>query len=177
MHSSNGRSTTLCGRAAGMHCVAPSPWHRHTLSCGTHHVSSFLDWTRCLPRFIESFTNPMKSNAKRGSTKNCYIFTQQTFHISTEVLEDPRACWNWRDKLFANFFSLLPLREFLFFASILRVQLAQTDRGQFHFCRAAVSAQLKRRVGLDLVKTVALRITLNLGGTPIISKSHTHPSH
>ncbi len=99
------------------------------------------------------------------------------YHNSTEVLEDPRACWNWRDKLFANFFSLLPLREFLFFASMLRVQLAQTDRGQFHFRRAAVSAQLKKRVRLALAKAVSLRITLNLGGTPIISKSHTHSSH
>ncbi len=28
-----------------------------------------------------------------------------------------------------------------------------------------------------LAKAVALRITLNLDGSPIISKSHTHPSH
>jgi hypothetical protein len=39
------------------------------------------------------------------------------------------------------------------------------------------SAQVKSKVGLDLDKTAALRITLNLDGTPIISKSHTHPSH
>ena len=57
------------------------------------------------------------------------------------------------------------------------VQLAQTDRGQFHFRRAAVSAQLKSRVGLALVKTAVLRINLNLDGAPIASKSHTHPSH
>ncbi len=42
-----------------------------------------------------------------------------------------------------------------FFASS-GVQLAETDRGLFHFHR---------------------RITLKLDGTPIISKSHTHPSH
>jgi hypothetical protein len=53
----------------------------------------------------------------------------------------------------------------------------------FHFRRAAFSAQLKNKVGLVLVKAAALRINLNLDGTPtrgdgpIVSKSHTHPSH
>ncbi len=56
-------------------------------------------------------------------------------------------------------------------------QLAQTDRDQFHFHRAAFAQQLKSRVGLTLAKAAALRITLNLDGSPIISKSHTHPSH
>ena len=55
------------------------------------------------------------------------------------------------------------------------VQLAQTDRDKFHFRRAAFSVQ--SRVDLTLVTTTGLRITLNLDGTPIISKSHTHPSH
>ena len=44
-------------------------------------------------------------------------------------------------------------------------------------CRAVVSAQLKSRVALTLAKAAALRITLNLDGAPIISKSHTHPLH
>ena len=57
------------------------------------------------------------------------------------------------------------------------VQLAQTDRGVFHYRRAAFSSMLKSKVGLTLAKTTALRITLNLDGSPIISKSHTHPSH
>ena len=57
------------------------------------------------------------------------------------------------------------------------VQLAQFDRGHFHFRRAAFSNQLKSRVGNILAKAAALRITLNLDGTPITSKSHTHPSH
>ena len=39
------------------------------------------------------------------------------------------------------------------------------------------SSQLKSKVGLALAKAAALRITLNLGGSPNISKSHTHPSH
>jgi hypothetical protein len=57
------------------------------------------------------------------------------------------------------------------------VQLAQTDRGMFHFRRAAFSQQLKSKFDLALSKASALRITLNLDGAPITSKSHTHPSH
>jgi hypothetical protein len=48
------------------------------------------------------------------------------------------------------------------------VQLAETDRGQFHFRRAAFSAQLKSRVDLTLGKSTVLRTTLNLDGVPII---------
>ncbi len=43
--------------------------------------------------------------------------------------------------------------------------------------RAAFSSQLEAKVGLALAKTAALRITLNLDGAPITSKSHIHPSH
>ncbi len=57
------------------------------------------------------------------------------------------------------------------------VQPAQTQRGIFHFHRAAFTQQLKSRVGLVLAKAAALRINLNLDGAPIASKSHTHPSH
>ncbi len=53
----------------------------------------------------------------------------------------------------------------------------QSDRGFYHYRRAAVSAQLKSKVGLALTKEADLRITLNLDGTPIISRTHTHPSH
>ena len=58
------------------------------------------------------------------------------------------------------------------------VQLAQTDRGQFHFRRTAFSSHLKSRVGNILTKAPpALRITLNLEGTPIVSQTQTHQSH
>ena len=53
----------------------------------------------------------------------------------------------------------------------------ETDRGQFHFHRAAFASQLKSRVGLTLAKAAALRINLNIDGAPITSKSHTHPLH
>ncbi len=57
------------------------------------------------------------------------------------------------------------------------VQLAQSTSGQFHFRRAVFAQQLKSRVGLALAKAAALRINLNLDGAPIVSKSHTNPSH
>ena len=83
-------------------------------------------------------------------------------------------------RLHSEFVRLLFLqahRETDRFFAALGVQLAQTERGQFHFRRAAFSQQLKSKVGLALAKAEALRINLNLDGAPIASKSHTHPSH
>jgi hypothetical protein len=54
---------------------------------------------------------------------------------------------------------------------------AQSDCGLYHYRHTAVSAQLKSKVGLALSKEAALRITLNLDGVSIISRTHTHPSH
>ncbi len=53
------------------------------------------------------------------------------------------------------------------------VQLAKTDRGQFHFRHTVFSVQIKIRVGLALTKATTLRITLNLDGSSITSKSHS----
>ena len=57
------------------------------------------------------------------------------------------------------------------------VQLPKTDCDQFHFRRVAFSTHLKSRVGNILVTADSIRITLNLDGTPIVSQTHTHPSH
>ena len=57
------------------------------------------------------------------------------------------------------------------------VPSAQSDRGFFHYRRAAFFSNLKSKTGNLLTKAVALRINLNLDGEPITSKSHTHPSH
>ena len=83
-------------------------------------------------------------------------------------------------RLHSEFVRLLFLqahRETDRFFAASGVQLAQSDRGYFHFRRAAFLAQLKSRVGLTLAKAAALRITLNLDGAPITSTTHTHPSH
>jgi hypothetical protein len=84
-------------------------------------------------------------------------------------------------RLHSEFVRLLFLqthRETDRFFATSGVQLPQTNQGgQFHFHRAAFSAQLKSKVGLTLAKVAVLRINLNLDGVPIASKSHTHPSH
>jgi hypothetical protein len=85
------------------------------------------------------------------------------------------------DRLHSEFVRMLFLqthRETDRFFSTSEVQVAQTHPGgQFTFRRAAFLTQLQRKVGLTHVKTVVLRINLNLDGAPIASKSHTHPSH
>ncbi len=78
---------------------------------------------------------------------------------------------------FVRLLFLQALRETDRFFATSWVQLAQTDRVQLHFRGAAFSSYLKNRVDLALAKAAALRITLNLDGAPITSKSHTHPSH
>jgi hypothetical protein len=52
-----------------------------------------------------------------------------------------------------------------------------TSGGFFHFRHAAFFSNLKSKRGNLLVKVAVLRINLNLDGSPIASKSHTHPSH
>ncbi len=49
----------------------------------------------------------------------------------------------------------------------------------FHFHGVSLSSQFKSRVGniLTWLKVVSLRINLNIDGSPIDSRSHTHPSH
>jgi len=83
-------------------------------------------------------------------------------------------------RLYSEFIRLLFLqthRETDRFFADSGVQLAQSTRGLFHFRRAAFSVMLKARVGKILAKAAALRITLNLDGVSITSKSHTHPSY
>jgi hypothetical protein len=53
----------------------------------------------------------------------------------------------------------------------------QSTSGLFHFRHATFLTTLKAKVGSTLVKVAALRITLNIDGDPITSRTHTHPSH
>ncbi len=83
-------------------------------------------------------------------------------------------------RLHSEFVRLLFLqthRETDRFFATSGAQTTQTQRGMFHFRRAAFDQQLKSKVGLALAKAAALRINLNIDGAPIASKSHTHPSH
>ena len=84
------------------------------------------------------------------------------------------------DRLHSEFVRLLFLqahRETDRFFAASGVQLAQTHRGMFHFRRAAFSSSLKAKVGSTLAKAAALRVNLNIDGSPITSRTHTHPSH
>jgi hypothetical protein len=83
-------------------------------------------------------------------------------------------------RLHSEFIRLLFLqthRETDRFFAAPGVQSAQFDRGYFHFLRATFSSILKSKCGNILAKVSALRINLNLDGTPITSQSHTHPSY
>ena len=83
-------------------------------------------------------------------------------------------------RLHSEFIRLLFLqahRETDRFFAASGVQSAHFDRGFFHFRRAAFSSMLKSRVSSILAKVAVLRINLNLDGSSIASKSHTHPSH
>jgi hypothetical protein len=77
----------------------------------------------------------------------------------------------------SDFYSYSLIGKLTAFFTDSGVQLAQSNRDQFHFRRAAFAQQLKNRVGLSLANEATLRITLNIDGVSIISKSHTHPSH
>jgi hypothetical protein len=57
------------------------------------------------------------------------------------------------------------------------VQLPQPNSELFHFHRTTFSPQVKAKVGITLAKATVLRINLNIDGTPITSRTHTHPSH
>jgi hypothetical protein len=83
-------------------------------------------------------------------------------------------------RLHSEFVRLLFLqarRETDRFFTASGVQLAQSNRGQFHDRRAAFSSQVKSKIGNILAKAAALRIILNIDGAPVASRSHTHPSH
>ena len=83
-------------------------------------------------------------------------------------------------RLHSEFIRLLFLqahRETDRFFAASGVQLAQSNRGLFHFRRSAISSQLEAKVGSTLAKAAALRVNLNIDGAPITSRTHTHPSH
>ena len=65
----------------------------------------------------------------------------------------------------------------LTFTLVSGFQLAQHNRGQFHFRNVAFSSQLETMVGDALTRVSALRVGLGVGGVTIASGSRDHPSH
>ena len=83
-------------------------------------------------------------------------------------------------RLHSEFIGLLFLqahRETDRFFETSGVQLAQSHRGMFHYGRVSFSSQLEANVGGILSKVAVLRVNLNIDGSPITSRTHTHPSH
>ena len=83
-------------------------------------------------------------------------------------------------RLHSEFIRLLFLqahRETDRFFAASGVQPAQSNRGTFHFKREVFLGQLKAKIGSSLAKDTALCVNLNIDGTPITSRSDTHPSH
>jgi uncharacterized membrane protein YjgN (DUF898 family) len=64
----------------------------------------------------------------------------------------------------------LQIQEFRFHNMIVT---SSTSAARFSFHMST----LEIRVGLTLVKETVLRINLNIDGTPITSRTHTHTSH
>jgi hypothetical protein len=83
-------------------------------------------------------------------------------------------------RLHSEFVRLLFLhvhRETDRFFAVSGVQLAQSNRDQSHYHRVTFSSILKSKCCSILAKAAGLRITLNMDGAPIVSQTHTHPSH
>jgi hypothetical protein len=57
------------------------------------------------------------------------------------------------------------------------VQLTRSTSVLYHYKCVVFSSQVKIKYVNILVKSAALRITLNVDGAPVSSRSHTHPSH
>ncbi len=83
-------------------------------------------------------------------------------------------------RLHSEFVCLLFLqnhRETDRFFAVSGVQLVKSTSGLYHYKRVSFSSQLRDKVGNILTKDTTLRITLNVDDTPVVSRSHTHPSH
>jgi hypothetical protein len=78
---------------------------------------------------------------------------------------------------FIRFLFLQSHRETDRFFTTSGVLSAQSDRGFFYYLLTAFSSMIKSRVGNILAKAEDYRININLDGSSITSKSHTHPSH
>jgi hypothetical protein len=81
-------------------------------------------------------------------------------------------------RLHSEFVSLLFLqahRETDRFFTDSGVQLPEPNSGLFHFRHTVFSSELRAKVGRTLAKAEVLRVNLNLDGTTITLRTHTHP--
>jgi hypothetical protein len=137
------------------------------------------------------YQNDLDRSLNEAAADNIRQYRADYNHRPSNAISFMPAIASTSGRLHSEFVRLLFLqthRATDHFLAASGVQLAQQDRGQFHYRRAAFSSQLKAKVGNILVKAAALRINLNIDGlsilsntnthrSPIASKSHTHPSH
>ena len=64
-----------------------------------------------------------------------------------------------------------------FFAASGVQPVQHTSGGIFTSKSTTFLTQLKSKVGSSLAKVAAVRVSFNIDGAPITSRSHTHPSH
>ncbi len=76
----------------------------------------------------------------------------------------------------SEFYSYRLIGKLTIFFEGPRVLSVKSDRGFFHYHHETLSSILKSSFGNILTKAVSLRINLNIDGSSITSKSHTHPS-
>ena len=122
----------------------------------------------------------MKIQTNTQEWNGTELGTEQKEHRMVVAVSFMTAIASTSDRLHSEFVRLLFLqdhRETDRFFAASGVQLAQTQRGMFHFRRATFSSSLKAKVGSTLAKDAALRVNLSLDGAPITSRIHTHPSH
>jgi hypothetical protein len=127
-------------------------------------------------KYPKNFDQSLNDEASDKVRKYCVDYNNRT----PSVVSFMTAITSTSGRLHSEFVRLLFLqahRETDLFFAASGVLSAQSDCGLYHYRHVAVSVQLKSKVGLALAKAAALRITLNLDGAPIISRTHTHPSH
>jgi hypothetical protein len=103
--------------------------------------------------------------------------------VAADKIRKYRADYNNRPPSVVSFMPAIPSTSGRLHSECVRLLFLQSHRETDHFfvdsstTVTRLSDHLKSKVGLALPKAAALRITLNLDGSPITSRTHTHSSH
>jgi hypothetical protein len=146
-------------------------------------------WTSGLLTTVGSSTD----NDLNGHLKYPHNLDQSLNDTAADKIRKYRVDYNNRSPSVVSFIPPIPSTSDRFHSEFVRLLFLQTHRETDRFVavsgvqftqphrdthrRAVFSPQLKTKVGNTLVKPTALHINLNIDGTPITSRTHTHPSH
>jgi hypothetical protein len=121
------------------------------------------EWTRVAHKTqTTELALPSPHPSRRPHTTRSHMHTDRS--IGSHNIPQPLADSNTR---------LIYLRVYDNRASSFK----STKQWTFPLPPRGVSAQLKTKVGITLTKDAPLRVNLNIDGSPITSRTHTHPSH